>query len=62
MKRILIIIFLKLDQQKQTQMKINQLAKSQHNTFSLWSMYLANSGDPDCWAPDQSDTGNNQAV
>ena len=62
MKRILKTNFLKLDQQKQTQMKINQLTKSQHNTFPLWSMYLANSGDPDCRVPDQSDTGSNQAV
>ena len=62
MKRILKTNRLKLDQQKQTQTKINQLAKSQHNTFPLWSMYLANSGDPDCRVPDQNDTGSNQAV
>ena len=35
MKGILKTNFFQLDQQKQTQMKITQLAKSQHNTFPL---------------------------
>ena len=43
MKRILKTNILKLYQQ----MQITQFAKSQHNTFPLWIMYLANSGDPD---------------